>query len=267
MKKKLYFTLLLLLLVLCVSCINHKEKEMEVIDDANIQRLFDDVDGVFIQYDDISDTYYVYNKNLMDKAVSPCSTFKIINSLIALETGVSNIEDNRIEWSGNKYYFDTWNKNQTMNSAFENSVVWYYQDIARMIGEKRMAEHILNLEYGNNDITGGIDQFWLASSLKISPLDQVEVLYRIFEGQSDFSNANVEYVKEIMFNEENDEGRIFGKTGSSTTPNIGWYIGFVEEDENIKYFATLITSDANEMEISGSRAKKITGEIFKLLHK
>jgi beta-lactamase class D len=37
------------------------------------------------------------------------------------------------------------------------------------------------ISYGNQDISGGIDQFWLSSSLKISPKEQADFMEALYK--------------------------------------------------------------------------------------
>ena len=101
----------------------------------------------------------------------PASTFKIPNSLIALETGVVQDPDKDVfKWDGVKRDIEAWNKDHTLRSAIAVSAVPVYQEIARRIGQERMQKYVDLFEYGNRDIGGGIDQFWLTGNLRIDPV-------------------------------------------------------------------------------------------------
>ena len=126
--------------------------------------------GTFVMYDPAGDKYIVYNEPQSKKRLSPCSTFKIYNSLIGLETGVLDQEDvyTLFKWNGTQYSFPYWNHDHTLASATRESVVWYFQELAARIGPERMQEYIDKIGYGNKDISGGLTTFWLGSSLQIS---------------------------------------------------------------------------------------------------
>lgn len=228
---------------------------------------YGDMDIDFIEYIIDDNEYRVLNNSDIDTRVSPCSTFKIVNSLIALEESIVSENDSYKEWDGKRYYYDSWNQNQTMESAFKNSVVWYYQDIARQIGASSMKSYIEKINYGNMDISGGIDEFWLASSLSISPKEQVDLLRSIFLEDKFFSDKNIKYLEELMFIGEYDGIKLYGKTGSSNEPSIGWLIGFYEHDGKRIAYATHISSDKSTDKVSGLVAKEITLDILKSLTK
>ena len=135
--------------------------------------------GTFVGYK--VDDYLIIasDKNRSGEAMLPASTFKIPNSLIALETGVVGDPDKEIfKWDGVKRSIEPWNKDHTLRSAFAASAVPVYQDIARRIGAERMQKYLDLFEYGNRDIGGGIDQFWLTGDLRIDPMQQVDFVDR-----------------------------------------------------------------------------------------
>jgi len=130
------------------------------------------VTGSFALFDSKRNTYLLSDKEQFTIPYSPASTFKICNTLIGLETGIIPNEDYTLKWDGIKRN-PVWDKDHNLKSAFKNSVVWYYQDIARKIGGSKMKDWLEKLNYGNCDTTGGIDKFWLEGNLRISPLTQV----------------------------------------------------------------------------------------------
>ena len=131
-------------------------------------------DGCFVLYDLKRDRYIRYNSNRCKREFIPASTFKIFNSLVALETNAIANENTVVAWDGVNRTFPVWNQDQTMRTAFSRSVVWFYQDLARKIGKERMTKYIQAVGYGNQDISPKIDSFWLEGRLKISPEEQVK---------------------------------------------------------------------------------------------
>ena len=107
-----------------------------------------------------------------------------------------------------------------------------------------------------------LNGFWLDSSLKISPLEQVEVLERIFEGQNDYESANIEILKRIMLIDESDTQKIYGKTETSGNGEA-WFVGFSESSGEREYFAVYLDDIEQKEQISGNRAKEIALEILK----
>jgi beta-lactamase class D len=197
------------------------------------------VKGTFILYDLKKDQYLVYNSKRVNTRFIPASTFKIFNSLVALETGSVKDENQVSKWDGVKRKFPAWNRDQTMRTAIKDSVVWFYQELARRIGQERM-QHYINLAgYGNRDISGGIDQFWLQGGLRISPKEQINLLVKLYRNELPFSQRTIDIVKDILINEKTNNYILRGKTGWGWefTPQVGWYVGYLERGDNVYFFA------------------------------
>lgn len=220
--------------------------------------------GTFVLYDRSNDQYTIYNQQQSDKRLSPCSTFKIYNALIGLESGILDREDvyTLFKWNGTQYPFPHWNKDQTLASAISGSVVWYFQELASRVGSDRMQYYLDSLPYGNCDILGGITRFWLRSSLRISAKEQVDLLNRLYSGDIPFSQDNINVVKKDIVL-ANEDGVIFsGKTGSGYENGkwiLGWFVGCVEKDGKSYFFATNIEANDNA---SGGKAREITTTIL-----
>ena len=209
-------------------------------------RHYGDFGGAFILYDRNADTYTRYHPQECDRRRSPASTFKILNSLIGLETGVIADEHFVIPWDSVPRWIPSWNRDHDLASAMANSVVWYYQELARRVGEKRMQDYVTRVGYGNGDISGGIDRFWLGSSIRISPTEQVELLRKLRDDRLPFSPRSLAIVKEILVLERNDDYVLRGKTGFATERDssaVGWFVGYVEKKENVYFFACNVTSE------------------------
>lgn len=172
---------------------------------------FGDLNGAAVLYDPEENTCQVYNEELADTRRSPCSTFKIISSLTALESGVLDPEDSVRPWSGETFWNSDWNRDIGFSDAFRTSCVWYFRALIDDIGPERMQEELDRLQYGNCDISDwegrqntnnnnrALTGFWIESSLKISPMEQVQVLERIFGSRSEYSPETVETLKQVMF--------------------------------------------------------------------
>lgn len=180
----------------------------------------------------------LYDKERCKQYFLPASTYKILNSLIALETGAIKDENEVIPWDSVNRQYDKWNMDQTLRTAIKYSAVWAYQELARRIGEKRMQFYIDTVKYGNCNISGGVDQFWLNGTLRISPLEQVEFLKRLYSDDLPFSKGNLDIVKDIMINDKTAGYILRSKTGWAE--NIGWYVGYLEEGEGVYFFANNI---------------------------
>ncbi len=197
------------------------------------------VKGSFVLYNFKKNQYLVYNPKRVNTTFLPASTFKIFNSLVALETGIVKDENQVIKWDGVKREIPEWNQDQTMRSAIKYSAVWFYQELARRIGEKRMQNYINLANYGNRNISGGIDKFWLQGELRITPKQQIDFLVKLYYNQLPFSKRSTNLVKEILINEKSNNYVLRGKTGivSAITPKIGWYVGYIESKNDVNFFA------------------------------
>lgn len=202
-------------------------------------------DATFVVLNGKTGEMIQFNPDRAAERFLPASTFKIPNTLIALETGVASGPDHLIEFDpslrGDGFWIDVWSQDHTLRSAIRNSVVWYYQALAREIGEERMLRYLKQFEYGNCSIEGGVDRFWLGSGgLRISPDEQVRFLQRMYEGRLGVSDRSTEILKEILVLEENPQYRLSGKTGTAdvtSTRELAWLVGYVERDGNIWYYA------------------------------
>jgi beta-lactamase class D len=222
---------------------------------ANAQDLssfFKDTKGAFVLYDQKNDRYTRYNEERCRERFSPKSTFKIPNSLIGLETGVIRDADFVIQWNRQKYSpqdnwdqypFKHWGQDHNLRSAIKYSVVWYYRELALRVGEQRMKKHVTAFKYGNQDISGGVNNFWLNGGLKISPDEQVEFLKKFYAGRLPVSQRSTEIVKDILVLEKTPEYTLSAKTGGGSIAEgvyIGWFVGYVETKGNVYFFATNI---------------------------
>lgn len=222
-----------------------------------IEGLFNGKDGTMVLKNLKNDNIYVYNRERSTKELTPESTFKVPNSLIGLETGAVRDEYEVKRWDGVIREFEGWNRDHSLASAMRESAIWYYQDMARDIGTNKMQNYINQMEYGNGDISGGIDKFWLDSTLKISASEQVDFMEDLVEEELPFNEKNQKTVKRMMIQDEQDGFTLHGKTGTRLSDmGLGWYVGFVENDKGIWVFAVNIDG-------SGTEAKNIAVEVLK----
>jgi len=223
-----------------------------------------ELDGSFVLYDQQHDTYIMYNPEQFNQTFIPASTFKICNSLIGLETGVIKDEHFVIPWDSVQRTYAPWNKDNDLKSAFKNSTVWYYQELARRVGGNQMKYWLDKAKYGNADTSGGIDQFWLSGGLRISPEQQINFLKRLHNNKLPFSERTVKIVKDIMIEKDTFGYVIRAKTGwgDEKTRYIGWYVGYIEKNGNVYYFANCVqTRGLDERYIARAR-KEITYRIL-----
>lgn len=251
------------LLILLVSS-GLKAQTFETV--PEFEKFFDeeDVVGSIIIYDYKNNLYKIFNDERNKTEFLPASTFKIINSLIFLETEAIKDADEIIEWDGVVRFYDMWNQDQTLRSAFKYSAVWFYQELARKVGEEKMQHYVDACNYGNKNIGGGIDRFWLDGDIRITPYQQIEFLVNFYEHKLPFSERTYEIVKDIFIKDKTDEYTLRGKTGWAIRfkPQTGWFVGYLERDENVYFFATQIAIEKDE---DAKAREKVTRDILAYL--
>lgn len=173
-----------------------------------------------------------FNKERCLQRFSPASTFKIFNSMVALETAIAPDEQLVIKWDSIPR-MDVWNKDMDMREAFKVSCVPYYQEIARRIGAPMMQHYLDTANYGNKHMGGKIDEFWLNDSLQISADEQVGFVKRLYFYELPFSERSQRIVKSMMLQEETPLYKLYYKTGW-TKGQVMWIVGFVEKIEHMK---------------------------------
>ncbi|WP_172840576.1 BlaR1 family beta-lactam sensor/signal transducer [Virgibacillus phasianinus] len=242
---------------------NRYEFESERIVNEDLSRYFEGSKGSFVLYDLQADQYRIYNENQSTIRVSPDSTYKIYSALFALESHVITRDSSTIRWNGKQYPYDSWNMDQNLSTAMKNSVTWYFQALDEKVGMDTIQAYLQQIGYGNYNLSGGKSQFWLESSLKISPIEQVQLLKAFYTNELGFNHNNVQTVKEMIKLEGKDGAILSGKTGTGSVngKNInGWFVGYVEGKTNTYFFATNIQ---NKNSSSGSKAAKITKSILR----
>lgn len=235
------------------------EKNLTVED---LSSYFQGYDGCFVLYNLETDSWQIYNETASRKRVSPDSTFKIYSALLGLENQYITQDDTLLKWDGAEYPFSEWNKDQSLASAFTNSVNWYFQRLDHSAGLDALEKFYTGIEYGNHDLSGGVSEYWRESSLKISALEQVELLKKLYTNEFGFEKQNVETVKEALRLSSSTHGILYGKTGTGNINNQyinGWFVGYVKSSTSVYIFATNIQNDSSA---SGSTASKITLDIL-----
>ena len=185
-------------------------------------------------------TDYVYNDTFSRRRILPASTFKIPNTLMALEEGLIKSDSEVIKWDGIQREFPEWNKDQTLKTAFQYSCVWVYQLFAQKIGAEKYRHYVNTLDYGNKQIGNNVTTFWLEGPFGISAREQVSFLRKLILEKLPFPKSNINLLKKIMIVEENADYVIRAKTGwtARVTPQYGWYVGYVENGKSTWIFAT-----------------------------
>lgn len=232
---------------------------------AELNEVFQNIEAAFVVTDLNKNEYTRYNPERCQQRFSPHSTFKIPNSLIALETGIIKDENvvvayDRTQHPPEAWWPVEWQRPQNMRRAIKYSVVWFYQEIAKKVGKPQYQKYLKQFQYGNQDVSGNIEHFWLGSSLQISPNEQVEFLKKFYNGKLGVSNRTTNIVKDILVLEQNNDYKLSGKTGCASPANncntLSWLVGYLEKADNIYFFATNI--EGNGQEISTKKRIALT---------
>ncbi len=237
---------------------------------VDLSSIFGDTKGAFVLYTPKDDKYLRHNEERCRQRFSPESTFKIPNSLIALETGVVKDENvittyNREKHPPEAWWPVEWQREQNLRSAIKYSVVWYYQEIAKQVGKETYNKYLKQFNYGNEDISSPIDKFWLSNSLQISANEQVEFLKKFYNGELPVSNRTTDIVKDILVLENTESYRLSGKTGTSGTSSgkgntLGWLVGYLERSNEVYFFALNI--EGKDEAVSREKRIEMTKQIF-----
>ena len=223
---------------------------------------FGEYEGSFVLYDLGNDAWSIYDKEHATLRVAPNSTYKIYDALFGLEEGVITPENSFIAWNGESYPFEAWNADQTLQSAMNSSVNWYFQTVDEQLGSSSVYNYIQEIGYGNENMNGDFSTYWMESSLKISPIEQVELLTKLHNNSFEFSPENINAVKDAILLSSSDAGTLYGKTGTGRVDGQdvnGWFVGFVETADNTYFFATNIGANSDA---TGGKATEITMSIL-----
>jgi beta-lactamase class D len=223
----------LVLLVFLGSCaetrIHNQEKWGDIFKDNGIK------EGCFMMRDHSHESIYFFNKERCLQRYTPASTFKILNSLIALETSVAPDEQLIISWDS-IVRRPEWNRTMNMREAFKLSNVGYYQEIARRIGFDYMQHYVDTVQYGNRRIGPEIDRFWLNDTIQISADEQLGLVKKLYFDELPFSERSQRIVRSMMLQEESPEYKLYFKTGTGRLQDstVYWIVGFAEKIEQVK---------------------------------
>jgi len=237
-------------MILCFSCkekqeTTNKEKEpvTKNILKPEFQSIIDaaDVNGSILIYDLNEDLYYSNDFEWSNQGKLPASTFKIANSIIGLETGIIENDSAIFKWDGEEKYLEVWEQDLVLRDAFQFSCVPCYQELARKIGVKIMNDYVQKLNYGNLKIDSlTIDNFWLIGASRISQMQQIDFLKRLYKAELPITKTTEKIIKDIMLIKETDQYKLSGKSGLSNENEAynGWYVGYIELKNKTYLFAT-----------------------------
>ena len=240
--------------------------QSEIVD---LSHFFAGYQGAFVLFDVAANRTIRHNPAQCARWVFPCSTYKIFNSLLFLETGILQNENQVEKWDGKKRPIAEWNQNQTLQSAYAVSAVWYYQRLASRVSPKTTQRYVEAVRYGNRQIPSSFNHrlphYWLDGPLQISPDDQIAFLMCLQRGDVPFSRRTQTIVRRIMVQQKAGDTVLRGKTGTDGNwatgiTTLGWYVGYLEKAGRPYIFAANMTYGKNP---SGKKAKEIVLNILK----
>ena len=240
----------------------HWDVSSEVISTVDLSSYFHGYKGSFVLYDLNADVWNIYDMEHATRRTSPNSTYKIYSALFGLSEGIITPENSFMAWDKEPHPFDAWNADQDLYSAMGASVNWYFQNMAEQMGRSAVKRYIHQIGYGNEEIHFDFSTCWLQSSLKISPVEQVELLKNLYQNRLDFAPEHVDAVKKSICLFSSEGQTFYGKTGTGRTEGRdvnGWFIGFTEANGHTCFFATNIQG---EKEASGKMAAAITMSVL-----
>ncbi len=219
-------------------------------------------EGSFVLYDLKGDTWNIYDMEQATSRTSPNSTYKIYDALFGLEEGVITPNDSFMAWDKTDYPFEAWNRNQNLFSAMQSSVNWYFEEIDKQIGSSAIQDYIRKIRYGNEDVRNSRTAYWMQGALKISPVEQVELLAALHNNRFDFAPENIDAVKNSICLFSSESKTLYGKTGTGRVDGQdvnGWFVGFIETADNTYFFGSNIQAAENA---TGSKASEISLSIL-----
>ena len=197
------------------------------------------VRGTFVLFEPARDRFQVYDEARAKQRFLPASTFKIPNALVGLEVGSIEDEHEVFRWDGKPKPRPEWERDQTLATGLRDSTVWMFQEVARRTGKARMREWLERLEYGNRDMSGGIDLFWLQGGLRVSAMEQVRFLHRLAEGRLPATQRSQRLLRAALVVEKSRGYTLYGKTGTASGRDaVQWWVGWIErQGKPVAYFA------------------------------
>ena len=206
----------------------------------------------------------------INEPITPGSTFKIVLSLMGYNAEILKSEMIPV-WDyqeGYDNYLASWQAPQTPLSWMKNSCVWYSKILALHLGLEKVQNYLALFDYGNQDMSGGLTNAWLSSSLKISSQGQVDFIQKMITRRLPISSNAFQKTKELLFLQElPQEWKLFGKTGwgsiieqDGRKLEVGWFVGWVEKNDLCFPFAYTIRDSKVNLDLRIPRVKQLLKE-------
>ncbi|WP_156167046.1 class D beta-lactamase [Tenacibaculum mesophilum] len=270
------FNYIFIIIVLLFSCKSEEKSKKEKVEtkflvNNQFQEILDKakLEGAILVYDLYKDVHYSNNFDWCKVGNLPASTFKIPNSIIALEAGVVKNDSAIFKWNGESRYLKIWEQDLTFKEAFHYSCVPCYQEVARKIGVERMKSSLVKLNFGSMDVNEmTLDNFWLQGKSKINQFQQIDFLKRLHNSELLISERTDSIMKSMMIMHKSNQYVLRGKTGWSVRgeENNGWFVGYVLVKKNAYFFATNVVPKKNfDMKFFSRERKEVTFKALKVL--
>ncbi|GMU43100.1 MAG: class D beta-lactamase [Xanthomonadales bacterium] len=226
--------------------------------------------GALEIYDAQSKLSFRVNTPRLSERLPPCSTYLLPHFAIALGTGVLRSSDSRIEFDAARHpesanWPSSWRRDQTYASALKDSVQWYAQELSVRMGSERLQRNLKRIKYGNADVGGGLERFWM-SSLRVSAFEQLDFLRAFRDGKLGFNPGVTRLLQEALVIERTPDYTIYGKYGSCPQTDdsyLGWLVGYVEKPGKVWYYA--LNLDGKSLaEFAGARLQIVKGAMQEL---
>lgn len=198
----------------------------------------------------------LHEAGICDRRISPASTFKVPLAVMGYDAGILQDEHNPA-WDYKPEFNAVERDRKTVDPTVweRDSVLWYSREIVRRLGREAFGDYVAAFGYGNADISGTPDKddaltmSWVASSLAISPAEQVGFMRRLLARQLPVGAAAMDRTLAIVPAFEAGGWRVHGKTGSARLRDdaggidrnrpFGWFVGWAERDGRRIVFARL----------------------------
>lgn len=257
---------ILICIIFSTGCTDSNTKEIDL---SSIYNKYG-VKGGFLLKSLNDDKVYIYNEEHCQKGYLPASTFKIVSSIIGLETGVATGINYAMPWDSVTRQMDAWNQDHTLATAFQASCVPCYRKLVEQIGVEQMQDYVRAFDYGRMDIqSNNLTDFWLLGNSRITPYEQLDFLTDFFKQKLQVKPSTYHVVNEIMILAQSPDGIIMkGKTGLSLIGKgqSGWFVGAIERPDGEKFvFVNHILASQDAISVEGfmQARKKIVGEVLK----
>ncbi|AWV99476.1 class D beta-lactamase [Arcticibacterium luteifluviistationis] len=230
------------LITACSTSTKESTEEKEVVN-ADFQSIIDSslIKGSILIFDANKSTYYSNDFKWAKKGFIPASTFKIANSINALENEIVENDSSMFYWDGEPKFLKSWEQDMNFYQAYQRSCVPCYQEIARKTGADKMHATLDKIGYpGMIFDSTNVDDFWLEGDSKISQYEQIIFLRRLANKELPISEHSYDIMNKIMVLKETENYTLYGKTGWAVQNenNIGWFVGFAKTKGNTYFLAT-----------------------------